>query len=381
MDRLHELAFVAHELGGALSPVRNALDLVRDEVPAPLHSEQRRLLEIAARSLGRAERILRNLHAIAAPETYRGGCETLDARRLLETLRSDFESDARVRNVTLEVESPEEILFPGDPLCLEQILTNLVSNAVKFTPHGGRVTLRAEPPRSGVLPGRLTLLGGDFGAKLQLLTFEVTDTGQGMSEETCRHLFEPFFRGPEAEQVPGMGLGLTVARRLVRLMHGDLRLGTAPQGGTRFVLTLPADAASRVLVEHVDHTIDTLNTALASGPQSLVVLRCGTAAPSHDTARRRLTQELGEPGPGVAELAPGIHVVCTPVPLRRLLHALAAVYASPNASDTHFHAQRAPRSSNADERLLLGLVRCRHLLPPSAASEEEVLDGAHPSGG
>ncbi len=220
MERLTEWAMVAHELGGALSPSRNALDLVRSTTAGPLSPDQERLLHIASRGLGRAERILQNMLALAAPESYEARVEAVESSALLGRLCEEFAAEAAGRGVQLRhaVDS-DAAAFPADPLCLEQVLANLVSNAIKFTPEGGEVSLGAGPARAAVLPGRLALLGGGFGVAPRFVSLEVRDSGVGLSEETRRRLFEPFFRGPEAEKsgAPGMGLGLTVARRLTQL--------------------------------------------------------------------------------------------------------------------------------------------------------------------
>jgi hypothetical protein len=379
---------VAHELGGALSPARNALDLVRAGTAGPLPPEQERLLHVASRGLGRAERILQNLLALAAPESHEPRVEAVLPDALLARLCEEFAVEAAGRGIQLLHETEAEAAaFPTDPLCLEQVLANLVSNAIKFTPEGGQVALRAGPARAAVLPGRMALLGGGFGVTPRFLSLEVRDTGVGLSEETRRRLFEPFYRGPEAEQrnAPGMGLGLTVARRLTQLLHGDLRADVSRAPGARLVLTLPADLPTYSLVTRLDEILRELTPRLAAARQTLLVLRdqAGFEALELAPLETALQQDLGEVGCSVLPLSDTTWVVCTQRPVRALVQALAAAMDARGGlawrEGVRLHAQRTQRGASADECLLQSLVRCQVKLPVPR-TRGEVLDASRLAG-
>jgi signal transduction histidine kinase len=102
------------------------------------------------------------------------------------------------------------------------MLDNLISNAIKFTPSGGRVTVRA-------------------GRRGSNAVFEVVDTGDGISEPDRDRLFEPFFRSREANAraVPGTGLGLTIAKAIVDAHDGTIEVESVPGGGATFRIRLP----------------------------------------------------------------------------------------------------------------------------------------------
>jgi signal transduction histidine kinase len=114
-----------------------------------------------------------------------------------------------------------------DPRSIKQVLVNLLSNAIKYTPAGGRIELRFAAREEGGV------------------AIEVADTGTGMSTEDVLHAFEPFGRAgaDRTRRQPGTGLGLSLARSLVRLHGGDLTLASRLDAGTTATVTLPASAA------------------------------------------------------------------------------------------------------------------------------------------
>jgi len=389
-DRPDALARVAHEIGGALTPARNALDLVRSERAGDLPADCRRFVEVAARNLARAARILDNLVAIAVPESYTPRIEEVPLADLLARTCEDYALEATARGIALGWQCDPEIAVPTDRGCLEQILANLVGNALKFTPQGGSVSLRLERSRGPVLPGRLSLLGGGFGVKPRLVCLEIQDTGIGLSAAAREHLFEPYFRAAEARAhgASGLGLGLAVARRLAQLLHGDLRLGACADGqGTRFVISLPADAATLQLVSVLDGCLAELQPRLAAGGMTVSVLRvpasCGEAVRSRVLAA--LWRQLPAAGAALTALSDSTWVVAAQAGVRPLLavlvQSLLAAAGADAAAAVRMHAQCVPRGAVADEALLQGLVRSRHPLPMRLVVREEVSRAEDPARG
>jgi len=125
-------------------------------------------------------------------------------------LKFEFEADAR--------------RLQADPMMLRQMLLNLVSNAVKFSPSGEAVTVRSEADESGV-------------------TVKVSDRGPGIDKDKLEHVFEPFGSGQSllAQQAAGIGLGLPIAKKLVELHGGRLSITTSRQKGTVVTLVFPAE--------------------------------------------------------------------------------------------------------------------------------------------
>lgn len=141
---------------------------------------------------------------------------------------------ARERGVDVEV-AGEPTSLVTDPLRVRQILANLVSNAIKYTPSGGHVRV------SIVTSQRATDRG-------KIVGIEVRDTGPGIASELHERVFDEFFRVPgnEAKVENGNGLGLAISRRLARLLGGDVTLAAADGGGAVFTLWFPSKARERV---------------------------------------------------------------------------------------------------------------------------------------
>jgi two-component sensor histidine kinase len=365
MDRWTELALVSHEVGGALTPARNALHLLREDPPRGMDSRQQRLLDMITRSLERTDRVLGNLSSIALPENYQEKLETCSPHTWLQEWIRPYQDEAVSRNLRLDLDVLEELSsFPTDLFLLEQVLGNLVSNALKFTPAGGRVRVSAQPNRGAVLPGKMLLLAGGFGARPRFLQIVVEDTGMGISPETRRHLFVPFYRGEEAAQHAGTGLGLTVSRRLVHLLHGDLRAEDCATGA-RFVLTLPADAATRALCGSTDSLYAALRREISEKPCTLLVARLKSE--EHDAIVGTAIETLGQQTHGHSwRISPTTWVLLSPASARHLYRSLAdhiAPAADAVRKELHVHVRRARRGENVDELALQTVVRCRQPFP------------------
>lgn len=152
---------------------------------------------------------------------------------ILEEITTIFQSQVDEKHITL-IDHTDQLLetnLIGDALRIKQILMNIVSNAVKFTPAHGKIFLSVEQ-----------VLHRDT----YMTTFIVRDTGIGMSEEYLKHLFQPFEQesAETAGKYGGSGLGLAISHNLVKMMHGSLEVQSKKGKGTTFFITLPLKAAA-----------------------------------------------------------------------------------------------------------------------------------------
>jgi len=143
--------------------------------------------------------------------------QKLSARQLAEQVIEDVRSQSPRH--TFAIEGPDVELM-GDPDMLARALVNLVENAVKYSPEGGRVIIRLRP-------------------EADALRIEVEDTGPGIESKYLAHLFEPFYRGPTTGKVSGTGLGLYVVKRIVEAHGGRVEVQSEPGHGSIFTLVLP----------------------------------------------------------------------------------------------------------------------------------------------
>jgi signal transduction histidine kinase len=121
---------------------------------------------------------------------------------------------------------PEDLVVMVDPIRFEQVITNLLDNAIKFSPEGGPVTLCLEEGAAGAV--RLS----------------ITDHGVGIPADQCEHIFDRFHQAHRADHLSGMGLGLFIAREIVEMHGGVIRIEATKQPGSRFVVELPSVAGS-----------------------------------------------------------------------------------------------------------------------------------------
>jgi signal transduction histidine kinase len=215
-------ADVAHELRSPLHIIQGNLEGVLDGVyePTPAHIEAT-LAE--TRALARLIEDLRVLSLAEAGELPLAH-ETVDTTDLLADVQTSFSGQAEVAGVDLRVEPPSEKLsVQGDAGRLDQVLSNLVGNALRFTPAGGEIVLSARE-----LPGSVEIT--------------VRDTGQGIAEKDLPYVFDRFWKGDAARNrgAGGSGLGLAIARQLVRAHGGTIVVTSEVGNGTRFTVTLPA---------------------------------------------------------------------------------------------------------------------------------------------
>jgi two-component system phosphate regulon sensor histidine kinase PhoR len=180
-------------------------------------------LDILIRHAERLSRLTADLLDIARLEGgYRPRVESVPVSAAVEAVLATLGPRAQEKQLQLVVAPSAELTLAAERAAVEQILTNLVDNAIKYTPPGGTITVRAE--------GR---------AKTVLLTVE--DTGPGIPEQHLPRLFERFYRVDTARsrELGGTGLGLAIVKHLVLANGGEIGVESRVGRGTRFTVSLP----------------------------------------------------------------------------------------------------------------------------------------------
>ena len=220
------LANMSHEIR---TPLNGVIGVAQALARTDLNAQQREMLDLIHSSSRTLQTLLSDILDLARVESGRLelGDEAFDLARAVEEAGQLYAAAARDKGLQFLVEvAPEaRIWMHGDPVRLKQILTNLVSNAVKFTA-SGFVSLTVDAAPQG-------------------LRFVVQDTGIGFDAETRDRLFSRFEQadGDITRRFGGSGLGLAISRELAAMMGGDLGCESEPGGGAAFILTLPLRAA------------------------------------------------------------------------------------------------------------------------------------------
>lgn len=215
------LADFSHEVRTPLAGLRSAAETL--ERGGLAGEEETNLRRIVARQLDRLERLVEDLSELNRIES--GDLvlqrQDTDLRALLTGVAEDFHDGAVARGVSLEVEG-EPVCCEIDPRRMEQIVSNLVDNAIKFSPSGSTVRLNVRRVNGSV-------------------EIAVSDQGEGIPEGERERVFNRFYRVDKSrsQQVPGTGLGLAIAKHLTVLHGGRIEAESGPRGGATFRLFLP----------------------------------------------------------------------------------------------------------------------------------------------
>jgi two-component system OmpR family sensor kinase/two-component system sensor histidine kinase BaeS len=228
-DRLRRdlMADVAHELRTPLTVMQGKLEGLLDGVYPRDEAQLQQLLE-ETHVLSQLVEDLRTL-ALSESGALKLQKEPIDLGGLARDVAGSFGGEATARHVTLEVNSPDELpLIEIDPVRIREVMTNLLSNALRHTPSGGSVIVRvAAWPRGS--ESRVPQLESR-------IVVEVCDTGRGMTPDAIARAFDRFYKGSESR---GSGLGLTIARSLVAAHGGEIHASSEPGRGTTIAFTLP----------------------------------------------------------------------------------------------------------------------------------------------
>jgi signal transduction histidine kinase len=228
LDRLKDdfVASVSHELRTPLTSIRGYLELVLDGEAGALRDEQREFLSIVDRNADRLLHVVGDLLFVAQVEAGRIALEAgpTDVEEVVRQAADAARPAATEKGIELELDVDGIGELTADRARLAQVLDNLISNAVKFTPAGGRVAVRSS--RDG-----------------DIAILEVSDTGMGISEEDQEKLFQRFFRADSAtaQAIQGTGLGLAIVKAIIEAHDGAISVVSAPGKGTTFRVELPIE--------------------------------------------------------------------------------------------------------------------------------------------
>jgi signal transduction histidine kinase len=229
LDRLKDefVAVVSHELRTPVSSIYGYVELLLGREPGPLTDTQERFLRIVRRNGNRLRGLIEETLLLAEAEA--GSLpltrSSVDLGSLVTEAMDSLRPGADAKDLSLETELADDVVLDADPARLGQVVDNLISNAIKYTPEHGRVRARTEQRDGEAL-------------------LEIVDTGIGIAADELPHLFGRFYRTTEAQTsaTPGTGLGLAITRALVTAHGGVIEVESEPGSGSTFRVRLPLHA-------------------------------------------------------------------------------------------------------------------------------------------
>lgn len=215
---------LAHEIKAPLAAIRGAAELLAEDTGAMPAPQRARFLQNLRAESARIQTIVEKLLQLAALENRRALADAapVELRELLREAIDAAEPVAHARRLTLALDAPEPATVRGERFLLAQAVSNLLQNALEFTPDGGVVTISLREAHARA-------------------TLTVDDTGPGVPDYALPRLFERFYSLPRpATGAKSTGLGLSFVREIAHLHGGEISLANRPAGGARATLVLPA---------------------------------------------------------------------------------------------------------------------------------------------
>lgn len=228
------ISFVSHELKQPMTSIKGYTDLLLKGQGGDLNDAQRSFLHTVKANVDRMRTMVSDLLDVSRIESGRIRLEigTVSIERVVEDVLHTTRGQIKSKKQTLEVDIEPDLPFiQGDRDRLVQVLTNLVSNAYKYTPEKGRIEVSAQRWSNGSGEGQPD----------QFVCCSVSDTGIGIAPQDQKQLFTKYFRAenPTVRSVPGTGLGLVIAKSLVELQGGEIWLESEVGEGSTFSFTVP----------------------------------------------------------------------------------------------------------------------------------------------
>lgn len=219
------ISLVSHELRTPLGSVSGYIEMVLDGDAGEINEEQKDYLQVAKRNVGKLTKLVSDLLTVSRIEAgaLKLQKENLNLTTAIREVVNNLRPQFNMKQQRILVEIPEgEYTIYGDPESIGQIFTNLLSNAHKYTPNDGQISVK-------------------MSIEENYYRVDVKDTGMGLTPEDQQKLFTKFFRSrdSEAQQITGVGLGLWITRSLVDIHGGGISLTSEYGKGSTFTVYLP----------------------------------------------------------------------------------------------------------------------------------------------
>lgn len=248
------ISTVSHELRTPLTCIKGAVEAVLEGVAGQINDKQRHFLDIVKRNIERLSMLINDVLDFQRLESGRSKIDIKenDIREVVKSIDETMSLAAKQKGLNFAMELDGNLpraWFDSNKII--QVLTNLIGNAIKFTPIGGSVTVSI-------------LRQGDE------MLLRIRDTGMGIPKEDLPKIFDRFYRVPRpGKEIQGTGLGLSIVQKIVDLHRGRIEVESEPEKGTTFTIFMPLDARvpHEMLPEQADKIIETHLVNNSAKPQ------------------------------------------------------------------------------------------------------------------
>ena len=233
------ISTISHEIRTPMALIRESVEQVSDGILGKVNKKQKRSLSITCRNIERLIKVLNSLLDSSKLDAGRVELKRqyVDVRVIIRDVMSGFRHIAKSKDITLKHKLPNkltEVFLDAERIMM--VISNLLSNAYKFTNNGGRITVELKDNKTYV-------------------EITVKDTGMGIAKENVPRLFEKFSQFGEVEDVKhkGTGLGLAIVKGIVDMHKGEIKVESALGKGTIFTVDIPRPSSEYIFKEYISY--------------------------------------------------------------------------------------------------------------------------------
>jgi len=267
-ERNEYLRVSAHQLKSPLTTINFSIDTLLKEYAGRLNWKQLRVIESIKNSTNNLQRLVHDILDLERFRSEKMEFDNIDFLKICTQAADELHRKIEDREITFEVNFPHRVLITyGNETALKQVVSNLLENAVKYSYKGGEIDFTVE-----------------YDEREKIIISVIRDRGIGIPEEEQKHLFEEFFRAPNARifDKTGTGFGMAIVKRILDLCGGSIKVWSRENEGTRVTFTLP-------LVKITDRPL--VMREKAGSHRKIVIIGGVAAGPKAASRARRLDPE------------------------------------------------------------------------------------------
>lgn len=253
------VSIVSHELRTPLTPINNSLEIVLSEQAGPISDDAKNFINMAKRNVVRLSGIIEDLLDLSRVQTGKLDFKYKVANLApsLELIQKTFEQSGQEKNITVSLDVEENLPeVYADTHRVEQIISNLVTNALKFTPEGGSIKITAKKINSGEINQKL-LISPFYPLSGEYVKISTKDTGIGIKKEDIPKIFEKFsqIENSLTRNIGGVGLGLSITKQLLDAHLGAITVESKEGKGSDFSVYLPLTDEKKCFIMDINQAL------------------------------------------------------------------------------------------------------------------------------